>query len=374
MRRANMNKFYKVHWLLHQCAIMKRRLIVPWKLLSSNFIHSETYFPELKDRRKSKVRIFFDLMAHVMKYGAIDNHYFAYGFDIKGLRKKSDYFDEGDLLWRMDAYNKWEAAYNYTCILRDKRLFGELLSAWNISTPRNLMDTSQSNYAELLKGKILSREGEYFCKPIDGSCGRGIFKIITLENTCIIDNIEYSKSEAVEVAINKLSDASYIIQPVIHQHKTISNIYDSCLNTMRLVTVSNKYSDQIKPVSAVLRIGCNGNIVDNYEKGGVSVGVDLQSGSLVKYGMFKYGRGTKTEVHPNTNVKFEGIQLPYFTEAIEQAIKIHSILREIPVIGWDIAFTESGPIFIEGNDNIEISISQQADGGLRPKIESLTGI
>lgn len=374
MRRANMNKFYKVHWLLHQCAIMKRRLIVPWKLLSSNFIHSETYFPELKDRRKSKVRIFFDLMAHVMKYGAIDYHYFAYGFDIKGLRKKSDYFDEGDLLWRMDAYNKWEAAYNYTCILRDKRLFGELLSAWNISTPRNLMDTSQSNYAEQLKGKILSREGEYFCKPIDGSCGRGIFKIITLENTCIIDNIEYSKSEAVEVAINKLSDASYIIQPVIHQHKTISNIYDSCLNTMRLVTVSNKYSDQIKPVSAVLRIGCNGNIVDNYEKGGVSVGIDLQSGSLVKYGMFKYGRGTKTEVHPNTNVKFEGIQLPYFAEAIEQAIKIHSILREIPVIGWDIAFTESGPIFIEGNDNIEISISQQADGGLRQKIESLTGI
>ena len=90
--------------------------------------------------------------------------------------------------------------------------------------------------------------------------------------------------------------------------------------------------------------------------------------------MFKYGRGTKTEVHPNSSVKFDGIQLPYFAEAIEQAIKIHSILREIPVIGWDIAFTEEGPMFIEGNDNIDISISQQADGGLRQKIESLTGI
>ncbi len=124
----------------------------------------------------------------------------------------------------------------------------------------------------------------------------------------------------------------------------------------------------------MLRIGCNGNVVDNYDKGGVSVGVDLDSGLLVKYGMLKYGRGTKTEVHPNTNVKFEGIKLPHFTEAIEQAIKIHSMLREIPIIGWDIAFTEEGPIFIEGNDNIDISISQQADGGLRQKIESLTGI
>lgn len=369
-----MNKFYKVHWFLHQCAIMKRRLIVPWKLISSNFIHSETYFPELMDRRKSKVRIFFDLMGHAIKYGAINYHYFAYGFDIKGLRKKSDYFDEGDLLWRMDAYNKWEAAYNYTCILRDKRLFGELLSAWNISTPRNLLDTSISNYTEQLKENILSREGEYFCKPVDGACGRGVFQIINKRDTCIVDNLEYSKEHAFEVIKNKILHANYIIQPVIRQHETISRIYDGCLNTMRLVTVCEKKSSRIEPVSAVLRIGCNGNIVDNYEKGGVSVGIDLKTGKLVQYGMFKYGRGTKTEFHPNTNIRFEGIQLPTFSKAIDQAIQIHSKLREIPVIGWDIAFTESGPIFIEGNDNIEISISQQADGGLKQTIEYLTGI
>ena len=305
----------------------------------------------------------------------------------KGTLIHSDYFDEGDLLWRMDAYNKWEAAYNYTCILRDKRLFGELLSAWNISTPRNLLDTSIPNYAEQLKEIILSREGEYFCKPVDGACGRGIVKIVNKDNKCIIENKEYTKENAIDVILNKLSAMNYIVQPVIKQHETISNIYTGSLNTMRLVTVSNTRSlsththsthththTHIEPISAVLRIGCNGNIVDNYDKGGVSVGIDLQSGSLVKYGMFKYGRGTKTEVHPNSSVKFDGIQLPYFAEAVEQAVKIHSILREIPVIGWDIAFTEEGPIFIEGNDNMDIALCQQADGGLKAKIEKLTNI
>ena len=34
-------------------------------------------------------------------------------------------------------------------------------------------------------------------------------------------------------------------------------------------------------------------------------------------------------------------------------------------IGWDIAITDSGPCFVEGNDNWEISLNQAADRGLR---------
>ena len=41
------------------------------------------------------------------------------------------------------------------------------------------------------------------------------------------------------------------------------------------------------------------------------------------------------------------------------------MLKDIHSIGWDIAFTENGPIFIEGNDNWEITGIQATNGGMK---------
>lgn len=44
-------------------------------------------------------------------------------------------------------------------------------------------------------------------------------------------------------------------------------------------------------------------------------------------------------------------------EAIEVVIKAHREFHGIRSIGWDVAITENGPCFIEGNDNWEISLN-----------------
>jgi glutathione synthase/RimK-type ligase-like ATP-grasp enzyme len=53
------------------------------------------------------------------------------------------------------------------------------------------------------------------------------------------------------------------------------------------------------------------------------------------------------------------------------AEKLHEKLSSIRVIGWDIAITSDGPVFIEGNDNAEISGLQTVNGGLKQTIQGL---
>jgi hypothetical protein len=41
------------------------------------------------------------------------------------------------------------------------------------------------------------------------------------------------------------------------------------------------------------------------------------------------------------------------------------------LIGWDIAITPDGPVFIEGNDNPEISGLQTVNGGLKGVLKKI---
>lgn len=364
-------KYYRTIYFLRQCAVMRRRFTLPFKLIKSKFWLSESYYPELPNH-KSRFRIFWELMGHIMRYGSIEWHYFSYGFDVKGFRNKEDYLDDNDFLWKCNMLNTVTSDWDYTCILRDKNLFSVILSNLGYRTPKVLFDVYSTNSINQTASAMLAKNGGgYFCKPFDGQCGGGIFKLIVEEDYCLIDGKLISKEQAKEEIISRLQDNHYIIQDLVEQHKVINAIYDKSINTLRLITIYNQRNDSVIPLSGVLRIGANGNVVDNWAKGGIAVGVDLKTGRLNEYGLYKHGFGTKTNSHPNSGVKFADVTLPYFQEAIAQAQKLHYELKGIRVIGWDIAFTKEGPLFIEGNDNMEVSINQETNGGLKKEFEEI---
>lgn len=115
-----------------------------------------------------------------------------------------------------------------------------------------------------------------------------------------------------------------------------------------------------------MRVGANGNTVDNWASGGLAVAID-ENGILRGEGQYEFPIDDKMSEssHPDTHVPFDGFQIPFYKEAIENAQHLHRFFYGIPCIGWDIAFTEDGPIFIEGNDNFEISLNQAVHGPLK---------
>lgn len=146
------SKYYSTIVILRKMALMQRRLVLPFKLIRSGFFKQPSYYPEMN--RKSKIRIFIELLFHIFRYGAIEWHYFSYGFDIKGYRKQNEYMDDAEFMWQNNMLNMIQSNWDYTCILRDKNLFAELLTMWEYQTPRVLAQISSEEEVRAFLGSL----------------------------------------------------------------------------------------------------------------------------------------------------------------------------------------------------------------------------
>lgn len=362
------SKYYRPIVLLRELSLLKRKIVLPFKLISSGFINSESYFPDLQ--RKSRFRIFGELLVHIIKYGSIEWHYFSYGFDIKGLRNQSEYLDDSWFLWKSSMLNTVLPEKDKTCILRDKQLFSDLLSVWGFDSPRIIGRLDGTAMDQSLLKHVVSTDRDYFFKPLDGQCGQGIIEVSVSEGECLINGASVKQEELFDYIRMLVQKGSYLIQERISQHPIIDALYDKSINTIRLLTVFDRRNNTVVPLSAVLRVGANGNVVDNWAAGGLAIGIDLDTGRLHEWGFYKHGKGTKTKYHPNSGVPFSGVEIPFWNEVITKAKALHHRLLPIFVIGWDIAITPERPVFIEGNDNMEVSINQEADKGLKNEMYS----
>jgi glutathione synthase/RimK-type ligase-like ATP-grasp enzyme len=55
--------------------------------------------------------------------------------------------------------------------------------------------------------------------------------------------------------------------------------------------------------------------------------------------------------HPATGTVFKGFKIPFYAEAEELVRQAARTVPEIRYAGWDVAVTETGPLFIEANHN-----------------------
>ena len=59
--------------------------------------------------------------------------------------------------------------------------------------------------------------------------------------------------------------------------------------------------------------------------------------------------GKRYEIHPETGITFHGYKIPFCNQAVNMAAKLHKYFYCTHSIGWDIALTQRGPVFIECN-------------------------
>lgn len=197
-----------------------------------------------------------------------------------------------------------------------------------------------------------SDTGGVFAKPVMANKGAGALRI-TAETLG-------SKAGAL---FESVSDSDYLFQEVVRQHDGISALYPNSLNTFRVLI--GQGADGARPLSVVLRMGSGGRSVDNMHAGGICVSVDLESGTLKRYGheLYFYG-GRRFTRHPDTGVVFDGYKLPHFGEVMDVVRRAHEWLPH-PYSGWDIGVTPSGPVLIESNPGPYLLMMDVAHGGLK---------
>lgn len=266
------------------------------------------------------------------------------------------------------ALNRIKARFHSDNVfLENKLLFFYMLDSLGFRTPQTLA-YSNGGSLYLVPGHEMIRESriqenidilmdkkeinELFVKPINASGGTGCFL--------------YNRETEMEMYSDELKDiaSEYLFQEVIKQNRLVSQIYPYLINTLRVYTLKDNNGDA-KVVASFMRFGIGGMNIDNASSGGFFVPVDLSAGILKEEGiqLLKHG-GNTFKSHPDTQYKFKGFEIPYFRQILDMTIELSSHFRNI-MIGWDIAIGNDEFIFIEGNSNGSLLMSQIACGGFK---------
>ena len=235
----------------------------------------------------------------------------------------------------------------------NKTEFNQLFSAQVKRGWLNLLEASEEDFAKFLEGR-----GDIICKPIDGSSGQGILK-------CTPE--EYGDPKAL---YQRLREAGIgIVEDKVIQHPAIAALCPTSVNTIRVATLLGDKKEGI--VYAYIRIG-NGKVMDNVDCGGMAAPVDIDTGVITGVGANKAGE--TYEIHPMTGTKIPGTQIPYWEDVKTMCLNAMHVVPQVRFVAWDVAITEDGPVFIEGNSFPSHAIPQFAahfpDGiGILPRFE-----
>lgn len=256
--------------------------------------------------------------------------------------------------------------------LENKLNFNEILVKNEIPTPVMLCHNEgnvfyigdvQKNIGSIKEFKSLlkelvnhSKSQSLFIKPIDGLGGHNAFKI---------DEGEIQNESKISKIFETIRNSSCLFQETLNQHDQVNNIYSKSINTIRVHSYYDKNNNTVEIVSALMRFGSQGNVVDNGSAGGLFVSVDHENWKLIGAGKSYLRTGGKTfPSHPDTGTIFNGKEIPFGEE-------IHSIIDKVarqfssPFVGWDVAITQNGPVIVEGNGDPHLIMAQMACGGFR---------
>ena len=315
----------------------------------------ETYFPNVP--QKSNLNILWDQIKFILRYGCIEEHYYHYGHDRIGAKIREYMFGPANekILSESNSYPfgkdvTWEKQFNYKALVRDKYLFALMMDEYGLPIPKTYGFVINSQFFVQQEKKfkklddICNFDMDVMVKPTTGNGGIGMFHITVSDGIISYKN----KSISIEELKKMLrSNEMYILQEfVTSQHPDMASLFPKSLNTLRVTMVRDDMGE-IHLLGVMALMGMGDMIVSNWHYGGIIINVNCD-GSLNEYG---YSLSLKRiNHHPETGVIFKTFKVPFYNEIITICTKAMRLFYGLKSIGWDIAITSDGPIFIEGND------------------------
>lgn len=305
-----------------------------------------------KDNNASFLKVLFDIIHCGLKYmaGYVDYEV----FDFYNLTSK-----QRETIITRGINNRFVAILNnkeMANTLDNKLLFNERFNQFLKRDWLNLKTASKEDFTNFLKGKTA-----IIVKPIDQACGRNVEKIN-------VENI----SDANSLYASLTQKEQFLVEDCIVQHPNIASIYPNAVNTLRIVTVAK--NNNVHIMFRSIRLGNSGNVVDNFNHGGLFTTID-EDGIIKEPAVDK--KGNIYTSHPFTGANIIGFEIPLFNKAVEYVKTMAMCIPEVGYVGWDIAITEQGPVVVEanpfpGHDIYQSKIHMKEDGtGLRKDFEKI---
>ena len=199
---------------------------------------------------------------------------------------------------------------------------------------------------------FLEKNPEFMIKPYDGLGGKGVAKMTREE------------AGSAQALYEKMQNEHLFVEGYVKQNSELNRLCAASVNTIRMMTFG--YNGKSRILYAAMRVGNGVNHCDNFHQGGMVCALDLETGKLIGNAMDK--DMNEFEVHPTSGIKFDGYQIPNWEEAKRIALEAALVNDKIHLVGWDVAITEDGATFIEGNRRPGFDIVQVPSGRGRKDI------
>lgn len=204
---------------------------------------------------------------------------------------------------------------------------------------------------------VMINSFDCIAKPIEGSLGNGIFKI--------------GKGETLdkEALYNDCVKKNILLEECVVGCDEIEEFHPASLNTIRVVTISNANNRMV--FGAFLRMGNDGNCVDNAHAGGIFAQIDIEKGIVESDGITT--QGTKVEVHPYSGKVIKGFEIPHWEDIKVACLKATKEDPDIYFTGWDVCVLKDGRVeLIEGNHAPDFDLMQSPlKTGVRQKLNAV---
>jgi hypothetical protein len=213
--------------------------------------------------------------------------------------------------------------------------------------------------------RVLADESNYpmFGKPAEGLQSLGSVGLRrysaqerTLETT---DGRMVALDAFVDEIVRNYADG-YVLQKFVAPHAAIRALCGERLPTIRIVTLNLDGGPKV--FRACWKIPAGANVADNYWRdGNLLAQIDLATGTVRRV---LSGAGLSLAhhtVHPDTKAEMIGFAIPHWSALVATVTEAARLMRHVPLIGWDVAALDSGPVIVEMNERPDFFLPQLAD-------------
>lgn len=254
---------------------------------------------------------------------------------------------------------------DYGVVLDDKLVFERLMDQGGIPRPAlhgvldgTRVDPFRPDDEPRDLTQLLYRQGALVLKPARGGGGKGVHLVQVGDGDAIyLNGYPVDIGEFLERVTR---DGTVLVYDRVRQHNALSQIYPHCLNTIRVLTMTDRDGRPFV-ACAVLRLGTDASRpTDNWIRGGLCAEVELDQGRLGLAVRFpaRSDRLDWLTVHPDTGVEISGQDVPQWSAVKELALQAAGLVPSAPYVGWDVALSEQGPLLIEGNSYSGVNLFQ----------------
>ncbi|MDH3602676.1 MAG: hypothetical protein OEU26_23940 [Candidatus Tectomicrobia bacterium] len=197
-----------------------------------------------------------------------------------------------------------------------------------------------------------------FVKPARGLRGEGSLHLrwVNSGHYQRQDGSTFSPQELTAYLLRLGREQTYLVQPCLTNHPALVTLTNGALATARIVT-GRMPDGEIVIIAATLKLPFDQAITSTY---GLHSTIDLDAGTSGKgYQYTPLSPGV--DVHPDTKSRITGKTVPDWSRACQLVHQVHRNFTTYVFLGWDIAFTATGPVVLEGNVGWDVPTVQMPE-------------